>query len=58
MCVEGKWVGGKLGMMDADKESFFSLIIPSIKFQYDVQESHSSNVHGHKCGIRRDLMIF
>ena len=30
MGVEGKLVGGEFGMMNANKESFFSLIIPSI----------------------------
>ena len=30
MCVEGKLAGGEFGMMNANKESFFSLIIPSI----------------------------
>ena len=29
-CVEGKLAGGEFGMMNANKESFFSLIIPSI----------------------------
>ena len=30
MGVEGKLVGGEFGMMNANKESFLSLIIPSI----------------------------
>ena len=30
MGVEGKLAGGEFGMMNANKESFFSLIIPSI----------------------------
>ena len=30
MGVEGKLVGREFGMMNANKESFFSLIIPSI----------------------------
>ena len=30
MGVEDKLAGGEFGMMDANKESFFSLIIPSI----------------------------
>ena len=30
MDVQGKLVGGEFGMMNANKESFFSLITPSI----------------------------
>ena len=30
MGVEGKLAGGEFGMMNANKESFFSLIIPPI----------------------------